>query len=74
LGTNSSISIVRLLSSAIASSSFRIDLDVFALADFVALDDVARLDFVTRIRINLTVLDAIASVLVKLMEADLLSL
>jgi len=53
---------------------FRIDFDVFALADLVTLNDVARLDFVARIRIDLAVLDPIAGVLVELMEADFLSL
>jgi hypothetical protein len=44
------------------------------LPNFLALNDVACLNFVTRIRIDLAVLNAIAGILVKLMEADLLSL
>ena len=51
-----------------------IDLDVLVLADFVPLDDVGRIDFVPGLRVNPTVFDAVASALVELMEADLLSL
>ena len=51
-----------------------IKFDIVALADFVALDDICGIDLVAAFRIDLTVLDAIASFLIELMEADLLAL
>jgi hypothetical protein len=53
---------------------FRLKLQVFALADFVALDDVGGLDFVARLGVHLPIFDAIARLLVDLMKADFLSL
>src|ERR1700730_10537510 len=50
-----------------------IKLDILALADFVALDDICGIDLVAAFRIDLTVLDAIASLLIELVEADLLT-
>jgi hypothetical protein len=49
-------------------------LDVLALPNFVPLDDVFGLDFIATLGIDLAVLDAVAGVLVDLMEADLLAL
>jgi hypothetical protein len=59
---------------ATASSSSGFELDVFALANLVALDDVLALDLVAGVGIDLAVLDAVAGGLVELMEADLLPL
>jgi len=53
---------------------FRIDLDVFPLADLVALDDVGGIDLVPGFGIHLAVLDAMTGLLVELMEADLFTL
>jgi len=53
---------------------FWTDFDVLALADFVAFDDVVAFDLITRLRIDLAILDPIAGVLIDLMKADLLSL
>jgi hypothetical protein len=48
-------------------------LDVFALGDFIALDDIADLDLVAAFGVDLAIFDAMARVLVELMEADLLA-
>ena len=53
---------------------FRLELEVLALADLVALDDVGRLDLVAGVGIDLAILDAMAGVLVELVEADLFAL
>ena len=50
----------------------RLDLDVLALPDFVALDDFVGLDWFLGLGVDLQVLDAVARVLVDLMEADFL--
>jgi hypothetical protein len=49
---------------------FRIKLKVFALANLVALDDVSGLDFIAGVGIDLAILDAMAGVLVELVEAE----
>jgi hypothetical protein len=46
-------------------------LDVIALADLVALDDIGGLYLVPALGINLAILDTVAGVLIDLMEADL---
>src|SRR6202048_1975644 len=51
-----------------------IKFDIVVLADFVALDDICGIDLVAAFRIDLTVLDAMASLLIELVEADLLAL
>src|SRR3979490_2146251 len=53
---------------------FRVELEVLALADLVAFDDVRGFDFIAGVRIHLAILDAMTGVLVKLMEADLFAL
>src|ERR1700722_11876131 len=50
-----------------------IKLDIVALADLIALDDICRIHFIGRFGIDLAVLDTMASLLVELMEADLLA-
>jgi len=50
------------------------DLDVFALGDFVALDDLVRRDFLAGLLVHLAVADAVAGLAVDLVEADLLAL
>jgi len=45
-----------------------------ALADFIAFDDIAGLDLIASLSIDLAIFDAIAGVLVDLMKADLFSL
>jgi hypothetical protein len=72
-GTNSSMSIVRLLSIATASSSSGSSSIIFALANLVPLDDVSGFEFIATFRINLAIFDAVTSVLVEVMEADLLA-
>jgi hypothetical protein len=52
----------------------RLKFKVLALADLVALDNVGGFDFVAAVGIDLAVLDAMARVLVELVEADLLAL
>ena len=49
-------------------------LEVFALADLIALDDVGGLHLVAALGVDLAVLDAVAGILVELMEADFLAL
>src|ERR1700730_9059600 len=51
-----------------------IKLDVIALADLVAFNDVGGLDLIPVLGIDLAVHDAVPSLLVELMEADLLAL
>ena len=51
-----------------------IKLDIVALADLVPFDDVCGIDLITSFGIDLPALDALASVLVELMEAGLLAL
>jgi hypothetical protein len=51
-----------------------VKLQVFALPDFIALDDVGGVDLVTALRVDLPVLDAVAGILVELMETDLFPL
>src|SRR5262245_34029211 len=53
---------------------FRLNLDVLALADFVAFDDVRGFHFIFVAGINLTIFDPTAGLLVDLMETDLLPL
>jgi hypothetical protein len=53
---------------------FGFELDVLALADLVAFDDVVGLDLAPSLCIHLLVLDPVAGLLVQLMEADLLAL
>src|SRR3954469_25558942 len=53
---------------------FGIKLDIFALADLVALNNVSRLDFISALGIDLAVLDRVAGVLIELVETDLLPL
>jgi hypothetical protein len=53
---------------------FGLDLDVLALADLVALDDLLGTDLVAGLGVDLSVLDPVAGVLVDLVEADLFSL
>jgi hypothetical protein len=62
---------VRVDSSAI-SSSFPLDLDVLALVEFVALEDVLVHHLVAAVHIDLEVLDAVAALPVELVEGDLL--
>src|SRR5207253_11502125 len=50
---------------------FGIKLDVLGLPHFVSLDDVVGLDLIPGLRIYPPVLDAIAGLLVELMETDL---
>ena len=50
------------------------DLDVVALRDLIALNDVLAVHLITRLCIYLHVTDAVAGVLVELIEADLLAL
>src|SRR6266481_3147265 len=50
------------------------ELDVFALADFVAFDDVGRVDFLLGLRVHFAVSDAVAGVLVDLMKPDFFAL
>jgi hypothetical protein len=50
-----------------------IELDIVALADLVPLDDVSGIYFIAGFRIDLAVLNAVASLLVQLMETDLLT-
>ena len=52
---------------------FRLELDVFALTDFVAFDDVVRANLAAGLGVNLRVLDPVAGLLVQLMETDLLA-
>jgi hypothetical protein len=47
-----------------------IKLEIVALADLVALDDICRINFVTRFRIDLAVFDTVASFPVERAEAD----
>ena len=68
------MSIVRLALNRDGFELLGIKFDIVALADFVALDDICGIDLVAAFRIDLTVLDAIASFLIELMEADLLAL
>jgi hypothetical protein len=49
---------------------FRIKLKVLALAELVALYDVVGLDLIARFSIHFSILDAVSSLLVDLMEAD----
>src|SRR4051812_24424172 len=53
---------------------FWLYLKVLAFADFVAFDDVGTLDLVASLSVNLAILDPVASLLMKLVKADLLSL
>src|SRR6516225_877229 len=53
---------------------FGLDRDVFALAHFVAFDDVGRVDLVSGLGIDLSVFDTIARLFIELVEADLFSL
>jgi hypothetical protein len=58
---------------------FGLKLEVFALADLVALDDVRRFDFIAGVGVDLAIFDlaifdAMAGVLVELVEADLFAL
>ena len=48
--------------------------EVFALADLVALDDVGGFHLLAALGVDLAVFDAVAGILVELMEADLLAL
>jgi hypothetical protein len=50
------------------------DLDIVTLRDLVALDDVLAVDFLAGLGIHLDIADAVAGVLVELVEADLLAL
>jgi hypothetical protein len=50
-----------------------IKLDVLSLGDLIAFYDVARLDFVARLGVDLAVSDPMPGFLVELMEADLLA-
>jgi hypothetical protein len=52
----------------------RFVLDVFAFTDLIALDDVGRIHLVARLGVDLAVFDAVAGLLIDLMEADFLSL
>ena len=52
---------------------FGLDLDVSALADFIAFDDVGRVDLVSGLGIDLSVFDTIARLFIDLVEADLFS-
>src|SRR5262249_43817002 len=52
---------------------FGLQLDIFALADFVAFDDVGSLDLVAGVGIDLAIPDPVAGVLIELMKADFLS-
>jgi hypothetical protein len=49
---------------------FGLDLDVLALAHLISLHDLGRIDFIIGLGIHLAVLDAIAGILVDLVEAD----
>jgi hypothetical protein len=51
-----------------------IKLNILTFADLIALDDICRIHFVGRFGIDLAVLDTMASLLVELMEPDLLAL
>src|ERR1700730_16444892 len=51
-----------------------IKLNIVALANFIALNDICRIHLIGRFGIDLTVLDTVAGFLVELMEADLLAL
>ena len=51
----------------------RIKLDVFALVDLEAFDDVGGFDFVAGFGIDLAIPNAVAGFLIELMEADLLA-
>src|SRR5262249_60137537 len=53
---------------------FRLYLNVFTFADFVALHDVGWIHFLAVLRIYLAVSDTIAGLFVDLIKADLLSL
>src|SRR5262249_48707402 len=52
---------------------FGLNLDILAFANLVALDDVGRIDLVAGLGIHLSVFDAIAGLLIDLIEANLLS-
>jgi hypothetical protein len=63
-----------LLSSALQSyclQFLRIELDIVALGDLVALDDLGRRDLLPCGRIHFPVLDPVSRGLVELVEADL---
>ena len=49
----------------------RVELEILALADLVALDDVGGFDLVAAVGIDLAIFDAMAGVLVELVKADL---
>src|SRR5205814_4354382 len=70
-GTNSSISMTRLLSSATASSSSGSTSMYSPLLTSYPLDDVVRFDLAPGLGVDLLVLDPIAGLLVQLVEADL---
>jgi hypothetical protein len=53
---------------------FGLDLEIFALADLVALDDVGRLHLVAALGVDLLVFDPVTGVLVELVKADLFAL
>ena len=53
---------------------FRLDLDVFAFTDLVALDDVGRIHLLVGLGVDLAVFDAVAGVSIDLMKADFLAL
>jgi hypothetical protein len=53
---------------------FGVELDVFALSDFVALDDVGLLDLIAGLGVHFSVADAIARFFIELMETDFFSL
>ena len=48
----------------------RLDLDIFAFGDLVALDDVGVIDFVAGVGVDLFVANAVAGFFVDLVEAD----
>src|ERR1700738_275219 len=50
-----------------------IKLDIFTLSDLIALDDICRIHLIGRFGIYITVLDAMASLLIELVKADLLA-
>src|SRR4029077_19294158 len=47
-----------------------LDVDILTLADLVALDDLSRIDLLSGLGVHLPVFDAVAGILVDLMEAD----
>src|SRR5262249_55892100 len=51
-----------------------LELDILALADFVAFDDVGRVDILLGLRVHFAVFDAVAGVLIDLMKADFFAL